>query len=596
MVHRMIRSALLLSLGMHFAACSSGNDVTNASPRITDIPQQTTTGGTTFTLDLSTYVADREGGTLTYGVTSGGGSFTGSTYSSQFDTMGAYPVTFTVDDGSKVSTGTFNVRVTTANLAIVEEDATGLLLLDTATNALVRVAGQASVQDPFGLSDGRLGYHLGVSTQKRLWLFDPMTRASTSIAPTAAGATSYVAHTNHNQILYTIDNGSTFSLHLYNPTTTLTRSLTEAALSTVSAMVNSDDLVYYERAVSGQSDIYGYDVAVDESFAIGTAATDEQLLAVLPNGAVVFSRLGASGERDLFYYRVASGLVEIGADNTALDLRDKTWCGHGSGSQVVFQALNGSDQELFYWNPANGHTTTILAGADTDFDGIGAGNEVVYTEVVSSTEHDIRFHDMDDDTASYVLDTSGVAVVYGIANGGSTNWAIVHDSGSLNDALAISLIATPGTQTYTGGATVVPGGILTNGDVVVQLTGGGAVCRFDAAAGTWDAAITGTGMDFCGDGIDDGDFVFTDSASGSLDLSMWDESAAGVVVVADSSDDEYFGCRTADGTLLYTRIVSPNTNSDLYVWDTATSTRLTDEDAIGHLHDYSPTGIYAGTR
>ena len=84
----------------------------------------------------------------------------------------------------------------------------------------------------------------------------------------------------------------------------------------------------------------------------------EQLQAVLPNGGVVFSRLGASGEADLFYYNPGAGLAEIGLDVSAL--ASDSWnrllsCGEffGHGTDINSQLMGNvmlvdcrSEQEL----------------------------------------------------------------------------------------------------------------------------------------------------------------------------------------------------------------------------------------------------------
>ena len=129
-----IRISLLAATVLAATSCSDGRSVTNASPRITDIPQQATVGGSTFSIDLSDYVSDRESTVLTYTVVAGGGSFTDSTYSNMFDTIGEYDVEFEVTDGPKSEYGTFTVQVTSANLVPVSEDGSSLLLLDTSSN------------------------------------------------------------------------------------------------------------------------------------------------------------------------------------------------------------------------------------------------------------------------------------------------------------------------------------------------------------------------------------------------------------------------------------------------------------------------------
>jgi len=87
MVHH-ARVTSLLTVALLATSCGGGSSVSNAAPRISPVPQQYTPGGSVFALDLGGYVTDREGSTLTYAVTSPEGSFTGSTFSATFPTMG----------------------------------------------------------------------------------------------------------------------------------------------------------------------------------------------------------------------------------------------------------------------------------------------------------------------------------------------------------------------------------------------------------------------------------------------------------------------------------------------------------------------------
>ena len=57
-----------------------------------------------------------------------------------------------------------------------------------------------------------------------------------------------------------------------------------------------------------------------------------------------------------------------------------------------------------------------------------------------------------------------------------------------------------------------------------------------------------------------------------------------------------FAARTENGTLLFTRVVAGNTNTDLFVWNGTAETRLTEEDSASLLHDHTVLGQYAGSR
>lgn len=598
MVHRSsFRLASVTALGVLAAACGGNAAVSNSSPRLSEVPQQAVAGGTEFTIDLADYTTDREGNGLVYTVTSGGGSFTGSTYSNTFDTMGEYTVEFAVTDGGKTSTGTFDVRVTSADLAIVQQGDNGLQLLDTGTNAFVTVA--AATLEPTlteGLADGRLVYQLGSPSQ--LWIFDPMTRRSTQLRPNSSGAVIYRDQTSDGKIVFTDGTSADMDLFLYNPSTGVTRELDQDLNATVTVAVNSDDLVFYEVSTGGQSDVYYYDPTEDETVAVGTATTDEQIQTVLDNGACVFTRIGGGGEADLFYFRVGTGLVEIGLDNTTIEPRNKTYHGAASANRVVFSATDGSDNELFAWNPANGQTTTISSGANDVYDGIAAGNEVVFHRVVSSTDHDVKFYDLDDATAADLYDGADIGTVVAITHSGSLGWAIVTRSGATSSLLAVSMASSPSTQTWAAGGTVAGTvGTLRNGDVVGERTDGTALNLFDVSAGTWGTAITGAGLSYEGDGLDDGDFVYTVTASSQVDLSMWDASGTTSVVLSNTTGTDAFAARVADGSaLLFTRVVTGNTNADLFTWDGTTETRLTDEDSAGLMHDHTVLGQYSATR
>lgn len=595
MVHRyQLRLAAALVV-VAAAGCSRGSNVSNAAPRISFVPAQSTLGGTPFSIDLSTYVTDREGVTMTYAVTTGGGSFAVSTYTNTFDTMGSYTVEFTVSDGSKVTPGSFTVAVKSANLVVVKEDNSGLFLIDSATNKRVQVAASASLPTfAAGLADGRLVYQIGSPLQ--LWVFDPMARTSTRVGGDANGAVTYRAKTTDSKLVYTTGAATDQTIWFYNPMSDFSREIDQGGLSTTDVFVNSAGLVFYEAGVSGQADIFYYDPADDENVTVGDAITDEQILATLPNGGIVFSRVGGSGEADLFYYRLGTGLVEIGSDIGALANLNKTYNANGSASQVVFTVTNTGNREIYSWDPATGQTATVVAGTDNVYDGIGDNNEVVYHTVVSGSEHDVFCYDLDTQATVTVRNSTDISAVLAVT-GGTTAFAIVENSSVPGTLHAVSLVASPVTTSWVaGGATAATVGQLANGDVTAERVDGTAINFFDVSGGAWGTPIAGTGLSFEGDGLDSGDFVYTITAAAQTDLSMWDESGGASVPVTITAGTDDYQALTANGTILFTRVVAPNTTADLFVWDGTTETRLTQADSAGLLHDHVVLGKFAGSR
>jgi hypothetical protein len=68
------------------------------------------------------------------------------------------------------------------------------------------------------------------------------------------------------------------------------------------------------------------------------------------------------------------------------------------------------------------------------------------------------------------------------------------------------------------------------------------------------------------------------------------------VVVSNTAGDDTYGMLTANSTILFTRVISGETNTDLFVWNGTAATQLTDEDGAGMRHDHEVLGKYAGSR
>ncbi len=603
MFHR--STCLLAAALVALASCSGGGSSNNAAPRLSSIPLQSVTGGSQLSLDLATYVTDREGASLTYTVTSGGGTVTGSTYTQTFATMGTYTVNFTVADPlGKTTTGTFEVEVTSANLAAVRVDSNGLELLDTDTNQFVSLAANGPTASlATTLSQGQLVYQLAVGSNNQLWLFDTFTRGKTQIASTAGGSVDYRAKTSDGRLVFTTGSNSDTDLWLHSPVSGLTKEIS-ASVGDIEGnpMVNTGDLVFYERQNSGQRDIYYYDPSTDDTTTVANGATEERLLATLPNGAVVLSRIGAGGETDLFYFKVGTGLVEIGADlSTTVQGQTKAYAGRTSDSKVVFEVTAAASIDLYMWNPATGQSRAISTQANEDerFLAVTATDLVVYKIVVGTDDDDLAFYSWAAGAATVVANSgedeeyvgalSDGDLIYRRLNGGDNSWDLYHYD---QTGPATNSIAGIGADHFVFEA------VLSNDKVVYRHAAATPLLRLYNPATTSSSTIaTGNAVAFVA-ATTGGDFVYNQTVSSQTDLFLWDESAGSVVTISNASGDDAYQGITADGKVLYTHVFTPLTNRDLMLWNPAgpASTRLTEADAVGAYHDHTVLGVFSGTK
>ncbi|MBK8098830.1 MAG: hypothetical protein IPK26_17085 [Planctomycetes bacterium] len=592
------QSTLLAAAALTVASCGGANDVSTAAPRLEEVPQQATTGDEPFSFDLDDYVEERDGAPLTFAVAAGGGSFTGSVYTNTFATMGEYTVEFTVTNGAKTSTGTFDVDVTAADLSAIQEGDTGLFLHDARSNQFLRVA--ADVTEPTFVADlanGAMVYSRTGASGAQLWVFDPFTRRNTRLSATATGDLTYEGKGSDSRVYYSVVDSGQVELHVYNSRSGGDRVLATSA--EVEVTVASDNRAYVELGVGSNGDVKVYDPATDEVDDVAVGSTEERVVGTGTDGAVVITRVNAdTGETDLFWHSPTAGLVEIGTDVAAIATDDKTWHATDSEGRIVFAA----DGEVFAWDPTSASTTNLSseygAGADDEFAALAAGNQVVCKRLVNpGVEEDVWFFDLDSEISATVRDGADVSAVLGVSGSGTTDWVFLRASGTTTSLLAVSLIATPATQTWAAGATVSTTiGILDNGDVVGQLTGGTKLNLFDVSAGTWGTEITGTGLTFAGDGVAAGDFVYSLTANAQTDLSMWDASGNASVVISNATGNDVFGARTGAGTVLFTRVPTSLTNRELFVFNGTAATQLTEDDVVARRHDHSVAATWSGSR
>lgn len=552
-------------------SCSSG--VGNASPRVQAIPAQSSTGGA-FSLDLSSYVSDREGTALTYRVVDGGGSFSGSTYTNTFDTVGTYSVTFEVHDNEKITRSDFEVMVTAASLAVVKDGTNGLNMLDTGTGKFVTLAvGATSPQLAATLSDGKVLYNLGQSSVQTLWVFDPMTRQTQQLGTGHAGAATYVTKTSDDLVLFTCGTSPDLDLYSFDATSGQVRAVSaNAGENDGDPMVNKDNLVFFERGNGGQADIYYYDPSANESVAVSTNAAGEDLHAVLADGGVVFSRV-ENGLNQLYYFRVDVGLTTVAQPASAVDAA-KTYVGKSGSSDVVFRFRDNNvpGDALGWWN-VNGTSGSFRASTATatlTLAGTTAKREFVFVDEVSSTDHDLYVVDTAG-TTLFGLNTADLVSVKGISSDGTNSYVTYQDTTTTN--LHIRNVTAGSTATESDAAGLAFLAVLDNGDVVFQKADQTSISLRDVSASATNTA-PGTGMTYAGPGPDAGDVVFTTEVAAQTDLFLWDSSATSAVLVSNNAADDTFEALAEDGKVLFTRIDGSNVQQ-LQAFDPAGSTTTT---------------------
>jgi len=573
-------------------SCSSG--VGNAGPRVQAIPAQSTPGGTAFSVDLASYVSDRENTALTFRVTDGGGSFSGSVYTNTFPTIGTYTVSFEVHDNEKITSATFEVRVTSANLALVKEDESGLLLLDTGTEQFVRIgASVASPRFAVALSDGKVLYNLGQQATQTLWVFDPVTRAGTQLGTGHVGAATYVTKTSAGLVLFTCGDNSDLDLYSYNPTNGLVRAISaNAGEMDRNPMVNSSDLVFFERGTGGQTDIYYYDPSTNSSVAVSTAAAGETLHAVLADGGIVFSRI-ENGFNQLFYYRQDLGMTAVPTLGTATNAA-KTYVGNTSSSDVIYRFADaGTPSDALGWWNVDGTTGRYAASTGTatmQLAGTTANRELVLIEEVSGTDHDLYVVNTAA-TALFSLDTADIVSVKAVSTDGTNSYVVYQNSITTN--LHLRNITGAATTTLSDAAGLTLLASLDNADLVYQKADGSSLSVYDVSAATNNTA-PGTGMTYAGAGTDAGDVVFTSELGGQTDLFLWDASATSAVIVSNDAADDTFQAVAVGGKILFTRVDVDNA-LQLHVFDPSDTTteQLTDEDELSQKHDFTVLGVFS---
>lgn len=575
--HSLTRTTVYATL-LTLCACG-GSSTGNTAPRFATIPQQSTASGTAVSLDVSTYVTNKEGDTLTYEVVSGGGAFAGSTYSNTFDTLGAYSVVVKVTDATgKNTTGTITVKVTSANLMAYDETegaVPSLHVVDTDTRHTARFAsGGDAVTFKAALPQGQVVYEKSVGGQYDLYVWDAYEKTTTTLGADSAKDERYVAKTSDGKVVFTVADGSDTDLYLWNPATGMTRTISNTAGQVdENAVVTADDLIFYESGSGGQRDVYYYDYANDVSEPVATGSTTERILQAFSSGAVLLSRVGGGGETDLLWFKVATGLVEIaGGTTSGFADHTKTFRAMDDNGHVYFEARLGSSLSLLGWDSATGDLRTIaqVTSPGSITFGQAAGVYATYGSDPSGTTYDAYRYSWTSNTSTTVANSSDSEVptylrptgqVFYLRYVSSTDVDVWYWNGTSGTS-----IASAGSGAYS----ILKG--WSDGRIVLgydySSVTGSPLGFYDAGTGI-ATPITASNALFCAAGVATGDFVMQQGTGTSADLYYWTGSTTALTTVSATASvgDLHVGTDTS-GNVLFRK--SDGTTESLNFWVKAT--------------------------
>ncbi len=588
-----IVSLAAVALAVVLSSCSKGN---GSKPKVSQIPSQTASGGTSFNLDLSKYTTPPTGQTLTFSVISGGGSVAGSTYSQLFDTVGRKTVTLRAHATNTSADFEFIVDVLTAEEAVIQSG-TALVLMDrgTITNPtadlaagkfysaqFITISNSQGYTDTYkgALTSGHVIYERTSGGKTDLFLFNPNSPGTTQLGEDPNNTTDekFEGKTSKNQVIFTSGSTADPNLYIYSAETGLTREVSAIANSLErNAFVDSNDVVYFERGPSAVRDIYTYNPSTDTLSVVSTDVANEVIVGVVTGGGVVFTRDNGASDIDLWFYSPAVGLTQVAADVSTGGFQAGTLVFKSSTStgKVVFEhTVSGTDVDLYYWNPDT-LTTTVVAtnvGVRDEFNGVTTNDKIIYTHEVSGSDWDV--HAKTVGGADVDLSTSTTMDVFQTVT--KLNDIVLVRSGTgigvWDDSAAAQVL-------FDVGAAMTFHAALANGNVVYFKFGVGL--RRWLSTGTVATVSTDSTAAWAGS-TKDGNFVVTLTVTAQDDLSFWNEATDTLTVVsADAADEKFVVASTSAGAFVFSRKSSAGFY-ELYVWDVTNGVRKVSNTGLNH--------------
>jgi hypothetical protein len=589
--------ATAASCAVVLTSCNSSTDNPGKAPRVSAIPGQASMGGVTFNLDLTEWVTDPDGQDITYTVNTGGGIVAAGVYSHVFDTVGAKTVTLSAANGARSVDFSFDVVIETAQQAVIQAGS-GLMLLDrssvhTATPwqqgqfyspHFLTISNSQGYTDNFkaSLHRGHVVYERSHGSQLDLYVFDPFDPKTVRLGddPNMVTDEMFEAKTSDNRVVFTSGTATDTNLYIFNAVTGLTRTISTTIDSHErNAMVDVNDMIYFESGPVAQRDIYMYDPSLDETTALSLSDRNEIILDVVTGGGVVFTRDEGAGDVDLWFYKTGVGLTQVGSDVASSIFQDGslTYNGSTSDGMIVFtETVSATDTNIYYWDSTTRTTTPFAVNVDVleVYHAVTSNAKIIYTHQVSNTDWNVHAKtvggldvDLSDSTAMDVF--QAVTALNDVVLFRDDNAMHVYD----DSAVGLLGADTGGSNALTFVA------VLPSGNVVYSKNGSG-LHRWDVSNASQLVSVTGT---FAGAMENGTDFVTAVHNAGQNDIYIWRESSDALQTVSvDAADENFVVSTTARNGLVFSR-QGLNTNYDLYVWDLAKGERRLTNDGYTHV-------------
>jgi hypothetical protein len=588
-----IVSLAAVTLAVVLSSCSKAN---KPVPKVSQIPNQTSNGGTSFSLDFSKYATPPAGETLTYTVLSGGGAVAGSMYSQVFDTVGKKTVKVRAHGVNNTTDFEFVVDVLTAQEAVIQSG-TSLVLLDrgTITNTTADLATGKFYSDQFitvsnsqgyvdtfkvALKRGHVVYERLFGGKTDLFVFNPNLPQTKKLGDDPNNTTDerFEGETSNNQVVFTSGTAADPDLFIYSSETGLTREISAVQNSLErNAFVDSNNIVYFERGPSAVRDIYTYNPATDTLAPVSTNAANEVIVGVVTGGGVVFTRDNGAGDIDLWFFSATVGLTQIAADVSTAGFQAGTLLFKGSTSsgKVVFEhTISAGDVDLYYWDP-NTLTTTVVAtnlGVRDVFNGVTTNDKIIYTHEVTVADWDIRAKTVGG--ADIDLSTNPAKDVFQAIT--KLNDIVIVRAGTIigawDDSAAAAVL-------FDTGAAMTFHAALDDGNVVYFKAGVGL--RRWLSTNAVITVSTDLTAAWAGS-TSDGNFVVKRTVTAQDDLWFWNEATDALAVVsADAADEKFVVSSTSSGAFVFSRKSSAGVY-ELWVWDATNGVRKISNTGLTH--------------